>query len=89
MKEPDLIHERFNQTFKLEYALGASATHRAWHAPSLMRALEGLDAEQAKTKPIGERHSIWETVNPCTYLMEEVNRALRGEDIFDFEEIED
>ncbi len=89
MKELDLIHGRFNQTFKLEYAFGTSATHRAWHGPSLMRALEGVDAEQAKAKPIGGRHSIWEIANHCTYWMEEVDRALRGEDIFDVEEIED
>ena len=89
MKELDLIRGRFNQTFKLEYAFGSSATHRAWHGPSLMRALEGVDAEQAKTKPIGGRHSIWEIVNHCAYWMGEVDRALRGEDIFDVEEIED
>jgi len=89
MNELDLIHGRFNQTFKLEYAFGASATHRAWHGPSLLRALEDTEAEQAKTKPIGGRHSIWEIVNHCTYWMEEVDRALRGEDIFDVEEIED
>jgi uncharacterized damage-inducible protein DinB len=89
MKELDLIHGRFNQIFKLEYAFGASATHRAWHGPSLMRALEGVDAEQAKAKPIGGRHSIWEIVNHCTYWMEEVDRALRGENIFDVEAIED
>ena len=89
MDELDLIQGRFNQTFLLEYEFGTSATHRAWHGPSLMRALEGLDADQAKTKPIGGRHSIWEIVNHCTYWMAEVDRALRGEDIFDVEEIED
>jgi uncharacterized damage-inducible protein DinB len=89
MKELDLIHGRFNQTFKMEHAFGGSVTHRAWHGPSLMRALEGVDAEQAKARPIGRRHSIWEVVNHCTYWMEEVDRALRGENIFDVEEIED
>lgn len=89
MKELDLIHGRFNQTFMLEYEFGTSATHRSWHGPSLMRALEGVDSEQAKAKPIGDRHSIWEIVNHCAYWMGEVNRALRGEDIFDVEEIED
>ena len=89
MKEFDLIHGRFNQTFKLEYAFGTSPTHRAWHGPSLMRALDGVDAEQAMATPIEGRHSIWEIVNHCTYWMEEVDRALRGENIFDVEEIED
>jgi uncharacterized damage-inducible protein DinB len=89
MKELDLIHGRFNQTFKMEHAFGTSVTHRAWHGPSLMRALEGVDFEQAKVRPIGGRHNIMEVVNHCTYWMEEVNRALRGEDIFDVEAIED
>jgi uncharacterized damage-inducible protein DinB len=89
MKELDLIHGRFNQTFKMEHPFGGSATHRAWHGPSLRRSLEGVDAEQAKAKPIGGRHSIWEVVNHCTYWMEEVDRALSGENIFDVEEIED
>jgi uncharacterized damage-inducible protein DinB len=89
MKELDLIRGRFNQTLKLEYPFGNSATHRAWHGPSLMRALEGVGAEQAKVRPIGGRHSIWEIVNHCTYWMGEVDRALRGEDIFDVETIED
>ena len=83
MKELDLIRGRFNQTFKLEHVFGTSATHRAWHGPSLMRALEGLDADQAKAKPIGGLHSIWEIVNHCAYWMVEVDRALRGENIFD------
>ena len=89
MKELDLIHGRFNQTFKLEYAFGTSATHRAWYGPSLMRALESVNSEQAKANPIGGRHSIWEIVNHCTYWMEEVDRALRGENIFDVEKVED
>ncbi len=89
MEELDLLHGRFNQTFKLEYIFGASATHRAWHGPSLMRVLEGLDAEQAMANPIRGRHSLWEIVNHCTYWMQEVDRALRGEDIFDVKEIED
>ena len=71
MKELDLIRGRFNQTFKLEHVFGTSATHRAWHGPSLMRALEGLDADQAKAKPIGGLHSIWEIVKHCAYWMVE------------------
>ena len=89
MRELDLIRGRFNQTFKLEYEFGNSSTHRAWHGPSLMRSLARVDVEQAKARRIGGRHTIWEIVNHCTYWMEEVDRALRGEDIFDVEAIED
>ena len=89
MDELDLIHGRFNQTFWLEHEFGNSATHRAWHGPSLLRALEGIDAEQAMRRPVEGRHSIWEIVNHCTYWMDEVDRALQGEKIFDVKEIED
>ena len=89
MKELDLIIGRFNQTFLLEYPFGKSATLRAWHGPSLMRALEGVNLVQAKARLVEGRHTIWEIVNHCKYWMKEVGRALQGKDIFDVEAIED
>ena len=89
MKELDLIHGRFNQTFKFEYPFGLSATHRAWHGPSLLRSLDGVEIEQAKARPIEGRHNIWEIVNHCSFWMEEVGRALQGENMFDVDTIED
>ncbi len=89
MRELDLIIGLFNQTFLLEYPFGKSATHRAWHGASLMRALEGVNIEQAKARPIKGRHTIWEIINHCNYWMKEVDRALQGEDIFNVENMED
>jgi uncharacterized damage-inducible protein DinB len=34
----------------------------AWHGPSLMELLEGVDAATAAAKPIAEVHSVWELV---------------------------
>lgn len=34
----------------------------AWHGPSLMEALDGVDAATAAARPIPEAHSIWELV---------------------------
>lgn len=34
----------------------------AWHGPSLMAALDGVDAKTAAARPIPGAHSIWELV---------------------------
>lgn len=34
----------------------------AWHGPSLMAALDGVEAETAAARPIPGAHSIWELV---------------------------
>jgi len=34
----------------------------AWHGPSLMEILSGVDAQAAAAKPIPNAHSIWEIV---------------------------
>jgi uncharacterized damage-inducible protein DinB len=35
----------------------------AWHGPSLMEVLDGLDAAAARARPLPSGHSIWELVN--------------------------
>ena len=49
----------------------------SWHGPSLIRTLENVDYEQAKARPIGERHTIWELVNHTTYWLEEVKKVMQ------------
>lgn len=49
----------------------------SWHGPSVMKTLEGIDAEQASARPLGERHTIWELVDHMTYWLEEVLKALK------------
>lgn len=52
---------------------------RAFHGPSLMEALRGIDVEEARGRPIWGRHTIWEIVNHCAYWMDAVAGALRRE----------
>lgn len=35
---------------------------RAWHGPSVMAFLSGVDADQATIRPLKDRHTIWELV---------------------------
>ena len=51
----------------------------AWHGPALAENLDGVTAEQAGLRPIGEAHSIWELVRHMTAWIDEVIRTLDGE----------
>jgi uncharacterized damage-inducible protein DinB len=42
----------------------------AWHGPSVMAALDGVDAETAAARPIPGAHSIWELVQHLTVWLE-------------------
>jgi uncharacterized damage-inducible protein DinB len=53
----------------------------SWHGPSVMKTLEGVDAEQAAARPLGERHTIWELVDHMTFWLEEVLKALKTKEI--------
>ncbi|MFB0522260.1 MAG: DinB family protein, partial [Candidatus Bathyarchaeia archaeon] len=79
MNETELIVNVFRQTF-----LGS-----AWHGPSLMEVLNGVDKTQARARPIEARHTIWEIVNHCSYWMEAVTGALHGEKMPDIVSAED
>ena len=50
----------------------------SWHGPSLIKTLEEVDLEQAKDRPMGERHTIWELVDHTTYWLEEVKKSIQG-----------
>ena len=63
--------------------------HRSWHGTNMKGSLRGITSAGALWRPAPGRHNIWEVVNHCTYWMEEVDRALLGENIFDVEAIED
>jgi len=62
---------------------------RAWHGPSFMDVLKGVDKAQAIERPIEARHTIWEIVNHCSFWMEAVTRALHGAEMPDIESTED
>ena len=50
----------------------------AWHGPSVMSALEGVDAALARARPIASAHSIWETALHIVAWRHEVERRLAG-----------
>lgn len=53
----------------------------SWHGPSVMKTLEGVAAEQASARPLGERHTIWELADHTTFWLEEAHKALKAKEI--------
>ena len=79
MNEIESILEAVKQTF---YG-------RAWHGPSFMDVLNGVDKTRAIERPIKGRHTIWEVVDHCSFWMEAVAKALVGKVIPDIKSDED
>lgn len=79
MNEIELIVETLRETFD----------GRAWHGPSLMDVVSGVDKTQAIARPIRTGHTIWEIVDHCSFWMEAVTNALHGERMPDIESAED
>ncbi|HEY8470097.1 MAG TPA: DinB family protein [Longimicrobiales bacterium] len=52
---------------------------RAWHGPSVLGALRGVDAAAASWRPGPDRHDIWEIVLHIAFWKHEVRKRL-GED---------
>lgn len=69
--------------------LGQTFDGRAWHGPSFMDVLDGVDKTQASERLIESRHTIWEIVNHCSYWMEAATGALCGEKLPDIASTED
>src|SRR6266853_1935870 len=53
----------------------------AWHGPSLMELLDGVDAATAAAKPLAKVHSIWELVLHIAAWDAAGYRRLSGEKI--------
>ena len=51
----------------------------AWHGPSVMETLAGVDARAAAAYPIKGAHSIWEILNHITAWTHAIVRRLNGE----------
>jgi hypothetical protein len=49
-----------------------------WHGPSRSSLLADVTVEEARTRPSGGKHCIWELVLHMTAWTEEVTRRLRG-----------
>jgi len=55
----------------------------AWHGPSLMQLLGGIDAEDAAAHPVPDGHSIWELVNHIAAWKTIVQHRAAGEAVKD------
>ena len=51
----------------------------AWHGPSVLETLAGVDARAAAAYPIKGAHSIWEILNHITAWTHAIVRRLNGE----------
>ncbi len=71
MSEVELVIDQLKATFDGD----------AWHGPSFMDTLKGVNAEEARMRPIEWRHTIWEIVNHCAYWMDAVAGALKGDEM--------
>ena len=50
----------------------------AWHGPSVLAALDGVDALAARARPIASGHTIWETALHIIAWRQEVEQRLGG-----------
>ena len=89
MSECITISHRLRQSYAKVEEYGPTLDGGAWHGPSLIEALQGVNVEQATARPIEGRHTIWEIVNHCAYWMTSVGKALHGQDMEDVLETED
>ena len=63
---------------RLDEQLRKSFEGEAWHGPSLMEALKGVNAEQAAAHPVPGAHSIWELVTHLAGTYGLVLKRLEG-----------
>jgi hypothetical protein len=49
-----------------------------WHGPSLVDVIRGIDVVTALSRPLEDRHSIWEIVQHVIYWIDRVNDVLNG-----------
>lgn len=68
-----------NDSERLAAEIEKALVGGAWHGPSFLEALEGVDLAHALRRPIPEAHSIAEIVLHATVWHEVVRRRLLGE----------
>ena len=51
----------------------------AWHGPSILEILEGVNAKTAAAHPIPNAHSIWELLNHVTAWTRAIVRRMDGQ----------
>ncbi len=89
MDEVRLLQGRFKQSFEVSSSFGPSVLEGAWHGPSLMDSLDGVDLGQAVVRPVEGRHTIREITIHCAFWMKEVDGVLNGREMVSVESTED
>lgn len=69
MSEVERIVEQLKRVFEGE----------AWHGPSVLEIIEGIDSQQAAARPFEGVHNIWEIVLHIAAWKRAVLRRLRGD----------
>ncbi|MGI9069409.1 MAG: DinB family protein [Pyrinomonadaceae bacterium] len=69
MSEVERIVDQLKRAFEGE----------AWHGPSVLEIIEGIDSQQAAARPFDGVHSIWEIVLHIAAWEGAVLRRLRGD----------
>ena len=82
--ERERIRDQFRRAFDGE----------AWHGPSVLQLLNGIDAQQAAAHPIAGAHSIWELTLHIAAWESACKRRLEGDpaqltDAEDWQPVED
>ena len=67
--ERERIRDQFRRAFDGE----------AWHGPSVLQLLNGIDAQQAAAHPIPDAHSIWELTLHIAAWESACKRRLEGD----------
>jgi uncharacterized damage-inducible protein DinB len=63
---------------RLASQIGRSHRGVAWHGPSVLEALEGVDAARASARPRPDLHTIWELVLHVTAWQRMARETLEG-----------
>lgn len=67
------------ETERIAHQLRRGFSGGAWHGPSVLETLEGIDEEKARARPVAGAHSIQEIVAHLVAWQEEPLRRLKGE----------
>src|SRR6266705_2501404 len=78
MKETERIADQLRRAFYGE----------AWHGPSVGEALDGVTAEMAVQRPLGNAHTIWELVHHIAAWSDIARRRIERETVQVTEEVD-
>ena len=68
-----------NEIERIQDQIVRSLEGEAWHGPSLLELLSGVEAQAAMARPLPQAHTIWEIVLHLSATAELVGARLGGE----------